>query len=1252
MSKPAPSELLALAPGVGEQFAHEHLQRLEDRYYELFAPAEVAEHLQAVASLSPERPVELLVRSGREIECTVIGFDYPGEFSVITGILGSTGFNILSGSVFTYRKAAEPPPARTPPLHAGRRSPASLQAGLLRRRKIIDHLVGRLEGSQSVELWEERLRRLLLEAVLLLEKGGAQGLTLARQRVNELAAGHLASLALHAESVLYPVDITARREPDGRTLLRVVAQDTPLFLYALSTALSLRSIFIDTIRIRTVDNRIEDEFSFLDAQGRGISDPVLLDQVKLSVLLTKQFTYFLGSAPDPYAALCRFESLVESVLALPGEGRWLEMLSNPRVLQELARLLGASDFLWEDFIRLQYESLLPMLEPHLRGQAVSAPAESLPRLLEQAVSGPAGLADRRRALNEFKDRQIFMLELEYILDPQAGFHQLAGGLTLLAEAVVGAAVRLAYEDLVARFGLPRTVAGLTAEFAVLGLGKLGGGELGYASDIELLFVYSDQGLTAGGGSPPVSNAEFFEALAREASSSVLAKKEGIFQIDLRLRPYGASGPSACSLESFCWYFGPQGEAHALERLALVRLRAIAGSRELGARLERIRDELVYTGRGLELGALNEARQKQLDARTRAGELNAKASPGALRDLEWVIMLLQTRYGREHAGLRTPYLREALERLPGLGIMDAAEAERLTDAYDFLRRLINSLRMLRGSAADLFLPAGDSPEYVHLARRMGYSASAELAPAQKLHLDFETCTAAVRFAVERHFGRASLPAESSGSVADLVYSEGVPAAARERILRQAGYRNPERAYRNLRGLAAADPTGAFVRLAVLATDFLKRRPDPDMALNNWERFLRVLGDPGEHFRALLAQPRRLDILLAVFAGSQFLSDALIQAPEVFEWATGSEHLHRVRSRVEFLRTFRELAHGSPTHAEWLTSLRRGRRREFVRLGIRDICLGAPIQDIMQELSMLAEAILQTALEQAAGEAGIPADGLCILAFGKLGGVELNYSSDIDLLALAAEHTASERLTSLGRVVERLRADLAGHSEEGHVYRVDLRLRPYGRSGELVSSLDGALAYYRDKASLWELQALLKARPVAGDLSLGARFLELVRERFARPLPAQEIAFSIRSLRQAAQARLAKGLGGVNIKEGAGGIRDVEFLVQGLQLSHAHEVPALRSGGTLSALAELRSEGLLPPAPAEQLKRDYLFLRRIEHYLQIFEDRQTDTLPVEPAQVEALARRTLGPEAGAARFAAELEACLRRVDQAFQTSLPKA
>ncbi|GAF79604.1 unnamed protein product, partial [marine sediment metagenome] len=330
---------------------------------------------------------------------------------------------------------------------------------------------------------------------------------------------------------------------------------------------------------------------------------------------------------------------------------------------------------------------------------------------------------------------------------------------------------------------------------------------------------------------------------------------------------------------------------------------------------------------IELKALRSARQKQLDRRTKHGELNAKFSPGALVDLEYTVLLLQIMYGADHPELRTPRIREALDKLEEAGILAGQEAERIKTAYRFFRRLINSLRMLRGSARDLFLPQISSEEYVHLARRMGYEAGKELTPGQQLHLEFETHTASIRAFVEQHMGRESLPGPAVGNIADLILSESIPTVLKQKILSKAGFRQPERAYVNLQSLAGSDSRRShFAKLAVLAADLLQHQPDPDMALNNWERFIRSLNEPDKHFQMLLSQPRRLEILLSIFAGSQFLSDTLILNPEFFEWVTLPEHLHRIRDREEMKSFFLKLSKKSSTHLLWLNLLRRYRRRE--------------------------------------------------------------------------------------------------------------------------------------------------------------------------------------------------------------------------------------------------------------------------------------------------------------------------------------
>jgi glutamate-ammonia-ligase adenylyltransferase len=800
--------------------------------------------------------------------------------------------------------------------------------------------------------------------------------------------------------------------------------------------------------------------------------------------------------------------------------------------------------------------------------------------------------------------------------------------------------------LVQRYGRPLTIAGLPARFCLLGLGKLGGGDLGYASDIELLFVYSDNGTTD--GEQPISNAEFFNHLVRETSTSIHAKKQGIFQVDLRLRPHGSSGPMACSLESFCRYYGPGGEAHPLERLALVRLRGIAGDRALGHQVERLRDEMVFTGQPLDLKALRAARQRQIDDRTRRGELNAKFSPGALLDLEYAVMLLQVTSAADNEQLRTPFIRDALQHLQETGMLQVEQTDRLVEAYEFLRRLINSLRMLRGSALDLFLPGMESDEYLHLARRMGYSADGQLNPVQKLHLDFETHTASVRAFVEQHFGREILPVPGVGNIADLILSDALSGRQRAEILQRSGFENPERAFVNLRSLARAGSSPiSFARLAVLATDFLRHQPDPDMALNNWERFAGALEDTEEHFNLLLSQPKRLEILLQIFAGSQFLSDSLIQDPGFFGWATFPQRLHGTRRQEELEALFSDLSRSETSTDRWRNQLRRYKRREILRIGIRDICLDIATEEIMEELSMLAQTLLQVGLErrwQLLGAKEVK-ENFCLLAFGKLGGGELNYSSDIDLLAISEIPLTEKHEALFKRVMDGLRGDLSAHTEEGAAYRVDLRLRPFGRSGELVSSVPRLVQYFRQQASLWELQALLKARPVAGNQAVGQRFISEVRPLFYPGHCPKEVAASLEQTRRKTHGRLARSIeSGRNIKLSAGGIRDVEFLVQGLQLIHEGEDSL--SGNTLNALSLLREWKILTAAEAEQLRRDYLFLRRIEHYLQIFEDRQTHTLPRPGIELQALSRRMLGSEAESSLFLERLNACMERIQAAYE------
>ena len=1236
--------LLRLCAGLDDAFVAEHVSRLGSEYFRRFRTSEVAAHVCGLARLSAEAPVGLILRTregGRRVDLTVLAYDYPFEFSAITGVLSGMGFSIQSGDVFTYSRAPGPAAPRVRRGAGGR-----VLGGGGHRRRIIDHFSGVRETGADDRAWEAELRARMTEAIGLFERGDADSVRRAKQRVNEWVTDRLASQRASASPpVLYPVEIRVDTTSGPFTRLRVVGQDTPAFLYSLSTALSLHGLSIERVQIRTRTGRVEDEIDLVDLRGAPVRDPEMLDRVRLSVLFTKQFTYFLDRAPDPYMALSRFEQLTEGLVHLPDRARWRESLANPRLMQELARLLGASDFLWEDFIRLQYESLLPVLKPRLSGEALCEPVETLPGRLNRAVRRGRTFEERRQRLNEFKDREMFRMDVDHILAPEAGFRTLSERLTALAEAVVGAAACLVYDHLARRYGEPRTVAGMPAAHALFGLGKLGGAALGYASDLELLFVYGDQGHTS--GRRRVGNDEFFAQLARETAAFITAKRDGIFHVDLRLRPHGQSGPLACSLESFCRYYGPGGPAHSYERLALVRLRALAGDPGLGAQVERLRDEFIYTGRTIRIADLEELRAKQLMEKTRPGEYNAKFSPGAMVDLEYTVQILQVLYAAATPALRTPRIHQALEALREAGVVEAEECDRLIEAYDFLRHLINGLRMLRGSARDLLLPPSGSDEFAHLARRMGYERRDGLRPEQRLSVEFDSRTAAVRAFVERHLGRAGRAGSGIGNAADLVLLDEAPDALRDRVLGAAGFRDPVRALTNLRRLAG---TGArrslFAQIAVLALDMLRNEPDADMALNNWERLVGATPDAMDHFGLLLSQPRRLELLLRIFSRSQYMADTLVRHPEFFEWATAPEQLQGPAAVASVEADLRREARQSTSHAEWRLRLNRFRQRHHLRIGLRDLCLRAEMRDVTLDLSRVAEAVVRVALEQAwtrqvhdARARARAARDLCVLAFGKLGGRELNYSSDIDLLALrreAGEGPPAEQSRRLCQaVVEALRSDLSDHTAEGRAYRVDLRLRPYGRSGELVPSVPFAAKYYATAAGPWEIQALLRLRPIAGARAVGLDFLRCVGPVLRRPHEPGEVIDSIRRMRGASARKDERSHEGcIDVKNGEGGIRDIEFLVQGLQMIHLHRHPRLATGHTLDALVRLRRLGLLDKAAERRLSDDYVFLRQIEHYLQILEDRQTHVVAFDDTSLHALARRLEGRDADGRTFGRHL------------------
>jgi len=365
---------------------------------------------------------------------------------------------------------------------------------------------------------------------------------------------------------------------------------------------------------------------------------------------------------------------------------------------------------------MQHASLFPII----REVETLAQAKSKLQLqieLDAVLQFAPDATAKRRLLNEFKDREMFRIDMRHILGHTTGYGQFSGELSDLAEGVLAAAYDLCYKELKWDFGEPRQENGQPCSMTVCALGKFGGRELGFASDIELMFIYDSSGQTAG---PEVilSNI-FYERLVQKFQRTLQAKQEGIFELDLRLRPYGQAGRMAVPLASFRRYFAPDGSAWDYERQALVKLRPIAGDMAFGEQIVKWRDKLIYTGTPFDVATMRGMRERQIRHLVTAGTINAKYSPGALVDLEYLVQGLQISYGHNHPTLRVTNTRAALTALYEAQLLSQDDYEALYKAYNFLRRLINALRMVRGHAKDLTIPPAEDEEFAFLARRLNY-----------------------------------------------------------------------------------------------------------------------------------------------------------------------------------------------------------------------------------------------------------------------------------------------------------------------------------------------------------------------------------------------------------------------------------------------------------------------------------------------------------------------------------------------------
>ncbi|MEE8421609.1 MAG: ACT domain-containing protein [Dehalococcoidia bacterium] len=682
-------------------------------------------HLDLIAAI--ERPDQVALRIDRSGEAewtvTVCLADHVGALSVIAGLLSAYRVDIADADIFTITlpgASADERPAhptrrgRGRPPRRPRRAPASPPARP--ERLLLDIFHVRTPAEAGWDAFEDELRTVVGELA-------TEGLDVAREHVVERVSSAVRE-AEAPETQLLPaeIEVDIASDPDA-TVLRIDSPDAHGFLFEFTNALALLNANIVRAEIRTTHDEAHDSFWLTDAgTGRKITDPVQLRNLTAAAALIRQFTHLLPMAPNPAQALRQFSALTRQLLS---NARWADDfadLESGTVLETLAELMGVSRFLWDDFLRIQHDNLFAVV--------VDAPAldnrKTRDALLDDLRTRQRDVEtyeQRVQVMNDLKDREMFRIDLRHITR-RADFESFAEELSELGDVVIGEAAELAHEAL-----RPRLEGRTLPPWCICALGKFGGRDMGFASDVEMLFLYDDRSDGAPDGtSEEAAGSSYFEQFVRTLITTVRIHRQGIFEIDLKLRPWGHGGPLANSLRGFREYFSTGGDAQQFERMALVRLRPIAGDPGLCTAVTSARDAFVYSGAPMDLDNIRHLRERQVEELVESGTVNAKYSPGGVVDVEYFVQASQIVAGHDDETVRTPGTLDAIDRLERGGHLAPQIAGRANEAYAFLRRLIDALRVVRGNARDLAIPPDGSREFAYLARRLDHESGDALRAA--------------------------------------------------------------------------------------------------------------------------------------------------------------------------------------------------------------------------------------------------------------------------------------------------------------------------------------------------------------------------------------------------------------------------------------------------------------------------------------------------------------------------------------------
>lgn len=742
----------ALCPTIEEDILQDFFSRMDPEYFQRFEPTAIAAHVRLAAQLNADHPCMIVFSEPQDkrFEITIVAYDYFAEFATICGLLSAFALNIEEGDIYTFAEQVASLPTRTSWMGYGPRVRSKGTPGLSKKKIVDVFRVSPVPGEAWGSEQQAQLKSELQSVIALLDRGHFEE---ARFAVNRHLVEQLGKHRGSFSGLLLPVQITFDNSQSAMdTVMDIRSDDTPAFLYAFANALAMRNIYISKAQFDVEHGKIHDRFYVRNRHGQKLSDAADQEQLRLTAVLIKQFTHALTWAPDPTKALEAFDQFLDLTMQQTkgkAQQEALAFLSDKKTFPLLARLLGASDFLWEDFLRRQHSNLLPLLQDY-REAPLMRPRATLRKELDRQVDRAKNDDARKAAMNEFKDRELFRIDMKHIVEPGTALPDFSAALTQLAEVIVDRSLKDCQAKLNKLYGPPGLANKKPCPFTVLGLGKFGGKELGYASDIEVLFVYGDAGRTS--GKNPIENSEYFERLGAELLQWIEAKQEGIFHLDVRLRPHGEKGSLTNPFDEIAKYYSDRGLAAPFERQSLIKLRHVAGDATLGKKVEAHRDSYVYSGNPWDLRIALDLRRQQLKELVERGTVNLKHSPGGIVDIEYAVQYLQIMHGHRLPLLRTTNTMQALLSLVDAGLVTRQVGEDLRKAYLFIRMLIDGLRMVRGNAKDRVLPSVHSDEFIFLARRVGYTTDDWQAGAKHLTSDIEEHMGKVKNFFGRTFGK--------------------------------------------------------------------------------------------------------------------------------------------------------------------------------------------------------------------------------------------------------------------------------------------------------------------------------------------------------------------------------------------------------------------------------------------------------------------------------------------------------------------